>query len=95
MAGAMERAGFIEAPVIGPANIASRPMTPPMAIPAVMPFSLAPVETLRITYIKIPVRMTSKKKDCQAGPAGKVEPRFPCSRNKTLNTPLARNAPTN
>src|SRR5207253_6828357 len=45
-AGASERAGFIDAPQIGPANIASRATTAPIAVPAMIPFSCAPVETL-------------------------------------------------
>jgi len=32
IAGASERDGFIDAPQIGPANIASNPITAPMAI---------------------------------------------------------------
>jgi hypothetical protein len=35
------RIGFIDAPQIGPANMASKAMTAPTAIPTVMPFSLA------------------------------------------------------
>ena len=34
MAGPIDLAGFIEAPLIGPANIASNPTVAPMAIPA-------------------------------------------------------------
>lgn len=74
--GASERAGFIDAPQIGPANIASKPMIEPMAIPAVIPFSFAPVETFIITNIKKNVRMISRIKDCKSVPAGKVVPRF-------------------
>jgi hypothetical protein len=51
-AGARERGGFIDAPDTGPANSASRAITDPTATPAMTPFSLAPVETLRITNIK-------------------------------------------
>ncbi len=36
MAGASERAGFIEAPVTGPPTIASRPTVPPTAIAAAL-----------------------------------------------------------
>lgn len=42
--GARERAGFIEAQQIGPANRASKPITPPTAIPAISPFSFAPLD---------------------------------------------------
>ena len=74
MAGERERAGFIDAPQILPANMASNPIIEPTAIPAVMPFSFAPVETLKITNISKKVRMNSKTKDCMAVPAGKVAP---------------------
>jgi hypothetical protein len=53
----------MDAPEIGPANIAPNPMTEPTAIPAVMPFSAAPVETLRITNIRIAVRSNSRMND--------------------------------
>ena len=67
-AGASDLAGFIEAPQIGPANIASKAITEPTTIPAVIPFSLAPVETPRITNIRIVVRRNSRTKDCQGEP---------------------------
>ena len=38
-AGPSERAGFIEAPLMGPANMASSAITAPIATPAVIPFS--------------------------------------------------------
>ena len=62
MAGASDLAGFMEAPQIGPANMASRPMTEPMAIPAVIPFSFAPTETLRMTSISRKERIVSRTK---------------------------------
>ncbi len=43
--GAMNRAGFIEAPLIGPANMASRPIIAPTAMPAIIPFSFDPLDT--------------------------------------------------
>ena len=42
IAGPSERAGFIEAPEIGPAKMASSAITPPTAIPTTIPFSFAP-----------------------------------------------------
>ena len=62
-AGASDRAGFIDAPDTGPANRASNPMTDPTAMPAVIPFSFAPVETHRTTSIRISVRITSRAND--------------------------------
>ena len=45
IAGESERIGFIDAPLIGPANIASNNTTPPIAIPANIPCSLLPLAT--------------------------------------------------
>ena len=45
MPGPSERAGFIEAPVIGPPNIASRPTVPPTAIAAASPTARVSVAT--------------------------------------------------
>ena len=73
-AGASDRAGFIDAPQIGPANIASSPITEPTTIPAVIPFSRAPVETPRITNISIAVRRNSSTSDCHGEPAGRLAP---------------------
>jgi hypothetical protein len=63
MAGARERAGFIDAPEIGPANRASNAMTAPTATPAMMPFSFEPAETQRITNIRMRVRIASSTND--------------------------------
>ena len=49
----------MEAPQIGPANIASNPTVAPMATAAVMPFSLAPTETCKITNMRKNVRIAS------------------------------------
>ena len=73
-AGASDLAGFIEAPQIGPANIASKAMTEPTAMPAVIPFSFAPVETLRIVSIRRKVKIVSRKNDWLSEPAGSVAP---------------------
>ena len=43
-------------------------------MPAVIPFSAAPVETLRITNMRIAVRINSRTNDCIADPAGNVAP---------------------
>ena len=78
----------MDAPQIGPANIASNPMIEPTAIPAVMPFSAAPVETLRIN-IKIAVRINSRMNDCAVEPAGCVAPSvaFCGNRNAMCRSP--------
>jgi hypothetical protein len=46
------RAGLIEAPQIGPANMASSAMTTLTTVPAVIPFSAAPVETRAICQLR-------------------------------------------
>src|SRR6266446_5104592 len=90
---AKERAGFIDAPEIGPAKSASSAMTDPTAIPAVIPRSLAPTETLRITNVNRAVRMISRINDCSAGPAGAVAPKVACCGNKPRKSKLATSAP--
>ena len=49
----------MEAPEIGPPNSASKATTEPMAAPAMMPVSRAPMETRRITSIRIQVSKNS------------------------------------
>ena len=95
IAGAIERAGFMEAPHIGPANMASNPTTDATAIPAVIPFSFAPVETFIITNIKKKVSMVSRTKDCISLPAGMVTPKFCICGNINFKERLAKKAPTN
>lgn len=51
-AGASERAGFIDAPQMGPANIASNNTVVPIAMPASVPVSFEPCDTLMITSIR-------------------------------------------
>src|SRR5438477_1540584 len=92
-AGPSDRAGFIDAPQIGPANIASSPITAPTTIPAVMPFSAAPVDTLRITNIKVAVRISSRTNDWIADPAGTVVPNISFCGKRRRNISLAANAP--
>ena len=91
----MERAGFIDAPQIGPANIASSSTNEPIAIPAMTPFSFEPVETLMITSMRKKVRMSSRKNDCVAEPEGIVAPRVKWPGNNAFKVPLANNAPIN
>ncbi len=58
-AGPIERAGFIEAPVIGPPKRASRPITPPIAIAAPAPTARVSVATAMIVNIRKAVRIAS------------------------------------
>ena len=67
--GAIDRAGFIDAPQTGPAKIASKPTTAPIAIAAIVPVSSE--DTCKITNIRIKVRMNSRIKDCSQLPAGR------------------------
>ena len=61
--------------------MASRAMTAPTATPASTPFSFDPVETLRITTIRISVRIVSITNDWTAVPAGRVAPSVGCDGN--------------
>ena len=83
----------MDAPQIGPANMASNPITAPTAMPAVIPFSAAPVETLRITNMRIAVRINSRTNDCIADPAGNVAPNVAFFGNRNRRMLLAANAP--
>lgn len=93
MAGEMLLIGFMLAPHIGPANIASNNTVEPMASPANIPCSLLPVATLIMTSIKKKVRMNSKTKDCISEPAGNVSPKVSFVGNKNFNVALAKIAP--
>ena len=75
MAGAKERIGFIEAFVKGPANIASKRITLPIAIPAMGPISLLPVDTLIMTTIKKKLSSSSIIKTFEGSIVGRVAPK--------------------
>ncbi len=83
----------MEAPHTGPANMASNATTLPTAMAAVMPSSFAPVDTLRMTNIRISVRITSNTNDAYHSPAGSVAPRSGWEGNIESNRALARIAP--
>ena len=95
IAGANDRAGFILALQIGPANIASNNTVEPMASPANIPCSLLPVATFMITSIRKNVSKNSNVNDCNAVPDGSVAPKNSFVGNKYLRTKLANKAPTN
>jgi hypothetical protein len=90
-----QRAGFSDVPLIGPANSASRAITDPTATPARRPFSFEPVETLRITNMRISVRMNSSTNDWKKSPAGRVTPSVAWVGNVSRRVTLARTAPSN
>src|SRR5579862_4429100 len=73
-AGPSERIGFIEAPLIGPPNIASRPIVPPIAIAAASPTARVSVATARITNIRNALITSSHRNDCPCDPEGSVAP---------------------
>src|SRR6185503_11233770 len=77
MAGARLRAGFIDAPVIGPPNIASRPTVAPIAIAASCPWARVSVATARITSIRNAVMTSSHRNAWWSLPDGVVAPRPP------------------
>jgi hypothetical protein len=93
-AGAKDRIGFIDAFVNGPANIASKRMTLPIAIPAIGPISLLPVETLIITTIKKKLNSNSIIKTFIGSMEGIVAPKS-LSGNRKSNTKEAAMAPIN
>src|SRR5690606_12408299 len=92
-AGAIDRAGFMLAPQIGPANMASKATTPPTAAPAMIPVSREPELTPRITNIRISVSTTSSVKLCSHAPPGSVAPRFATLPNSSSSSRLAASAP--
>ena len=63
-AGPAERMGFIEAPEIGPPNIASKPTVPPIAIAAASPTARVSVATARTTNIKNALNTSSQRNAC-------------------------------
>ncbi len=83
----------MEAPQIGPANIASRPTVAPMTNPAVIPFSRAPIDTCRITSMRKKVSKVSNTRLCEAGPDGTVAPSPFAAGKSHRNSALADKAP--
>jgi hypothetical protein len=71
-AGPMDLAGFIEAPVIGQAKIASSHIVKPIAIPAKPFTAFLCIAVKNITINKINVKINSKTKLCNADHLGKV-----------------------
>ena len=74
-AGANERMGFIDAFVNGPANMASKRITLPTAIPAIGPISLLPVDTFIMTTIKKKLRSNSMINTFKGSIVGMVAPK--------------------
>ena len=93
MAGPIERIGFMEAPEIGPPNMASRAIVPPIAIAAASPTALVSVATARITNIRKAVITSSKKNDCACEPAGSVAPTSATSPSEARKRSAATMAP--
>ena len=93
IAGAKLRTGFIDAPLIGPANMASNNTTPPIASPAIVPVSFEPWEVHTIVSIKINASTISKTNDCKFEPVGMVAPKLMLSGNNNFKIADAVNAP--
>lgn len=93
IAGPIERAGFMDAPQIGPANNASSATTAPIAKPAICPCSLLPCAKLRITNISKKVSNASSISDCVSEPAGNVAPNNADAGKSIFKVALASNAP--
>ena len=72
---------------------ASNATVPPTATPAMIPFSICPVDTLRITNININVNNTSNMKARVNEPVGNVEPSVSWLGNKYSRSAAATIAP--
>src|SRR5450432_3516789 len=92
-AGPKERAGFIDAPLIGPPHSASRAIVAPIASAASCPAARVSVATATITNINSPESSTSTPNDCHALPAGTVAPKFAMGPNNMLKVRAAATAP--
>ena len=68
-AGPSERAGFIDAPLMGQAKSASSPTVAPMAMAAACPTARVSVAVAMMTNMRKKVKSVSNPKDCQAPPA--------------------------
>ena len=95
MAGPAERIGFIEAPLIGPPTIASRPIVPPIAIAAASPTARVSVATARTTNMRKKLSTTSQRNDCASEPDGSVAPTCAMFPSEARRTAAAASAPAN
>lgn len=68
-------------------------MTEPTTIPAVIPRSRAPLETLRMTNISIAASTSSRMNNCASDPAGRVVLSEACAGKSPRNSRLAATAP--
>lgn len=73
-AGPSVRAGFIDAPLIGPPNSASKATVAPIAVAAIPSIALVSVATEVSTNMRIAVSIISNPNDCQGSPLGIVTP---------------------
>lgn len=92
-AGPRDRAGFIDAPQIGPAKIASSATTEPTTTPAISVCLFVDEETRKITNIKMNVNKNSRINDCVSLPAGSVAPSVSCEGKSMRRVKLANMAP--
>ena len=92
-AGPSERAGFIEAPEIGPPNSAFSPTVPPIAIAAASPTARVSVATAMITNIKKKVS-TSSLRTLALEPLGMVAPMCAMSPSEPRRRAAAARAPS-
>ena len=93
MAGPSERAGFIDAPVMEPPNIASSPTVPPIAIAAASPTACVSVATAMITNIRKNVSTLSHRNACPSEPLGSVAPTCATFPSEPRSTSAAASAP--
>ena len=92
-AGPIERAGFIEAPEIGPPNSAFSPTVPPIAIAAASPTARVSVATAMITNIRKKLSTSSQRNDWRWEPLGMVAPMCAMSPREPRRMAAAVKAP--
>ena len=64
--------------------MASKPTVAPIAAPAIIPFSFAPVDTFKMTNMSKKVKITSNINDCCHVPEGKLAPKVSLSGNNNF-----------
>ncbi len=85
--------GFIEAPLIGPAQSALAATVKPMASEASSPTARVSVATAVMTNIRAAVSNVSSTSDCSGGPLGTVDPSPATTPKRTRSVAAARMAP--
>lgn len=93
IAGLKDLAGFMEAPVSGPAIQASRKITDPIKVAFISATRFVRSEQYRITVINKKVRKSSRRKQATGEQEGSVVPRLVFNGNTRCKRRLASRAP--